>query len=511
MMKIRPLQILIVDDDNGALLLMKIIFQRSGFNVETAIDGFVGLEKLKNYCPDLIITDDMMPGIDGNEFAKQVRENPQYHHIPIMVYGSSFYYQYDRWLPPHQVNEYLPKPTMPRDILKKARAYAVYGLVRNLSREDSTLHQLTLLYKIVMDDTVLTQTRLTIMEVMHNDNIRLAEIAFKLLAYDSVSAIRKQSAQYLSQFVDEESCRNLLMLLHDKDEFVALEAAKSLIHFSHFPIHKKILDVVHQTENTEILAQLVKVLQMSDELFVLHGLFDELIRQVTKSQNAEENRAVNLVLNGLGSWSAHDITRQVLSRWWDICNIRTYQALTRVLRCYPDDALLPRLLVDAQLDTVYPAAYACHALAAYHYPHVTQTLLDIATSNMKASEIRSAAILALSEHQDSNVYPTLQHMFQQAIIEVDLLLVAPLTRAIIQSNEGQSYGSIERGLNNSSSIVRRTVIEEMRVANTDVMFDLMQSYVSKESNPSTVSIMNKILDSEKVRQIFQERSYFQKK
>ena len=58
---------------------------RSGYEVRTANDGEEGLVAVESYQPDLIITDVMMPKMDGYELARRVRANPQTRFVPIII------------------------------------------------------------------------------------------------------------------------------------------------------------------------------------------------------------------------------------------------------------------------------------------------------------------------------------------------------------------------------------------------------------------------------------------
>ena len=57
--------ILVVDDDVNVVEVLKINLSESGYDVITAYDGKDGLKKFAETKPDLIITDILMPGIDG--------------------------------------------------------------------------------------------------------------------------------------------------------------------------------------------------------------------------------------------------------------------------------------------------------------------------------------------------------------------------------------------------------------------------------------------------------------
>ncbi len=77
--------VLVVDDDADKLLLLRLALEMAGCEVRTAHDGEEGLTAVESYQPDLIITDVMMPRMDGYEFARRIRANPQTRFIPIII------------------------------------------------------------------------------------------------------------------------------------------------------------------------------------------------------------------------------------------------------------------------------------------------------------------------------------------------------------------------------------------------------------------------------------------
>lgn len=77
--------VLVVDDDDDKRLLLKVALEMAGYEVETARDGAEGLLTVESFQPDLIITDVMMPRMDGYEFARRVRANPMTRFIPIII------------------------------------------------------------------------------------------------------------------------------------------------------------------------------------------------------------------------------------------------------------------------------------------------------------------------------------------------------------------------------------------------------------------------------------------
>jgi len=71
---IRP-KILIVDDEEDILELLKYNLEQEDYEVETALDGKEGISKAKSFMPHLIILDIMMPGMDGIEVCQTLRKD----------------------------------------------------------------------------------------------------------------------------------------------------------------------------------------------------------------------------------------------------------------------------------------------------------------------------------------------------------------------------------------------------------------------------------------------------
>ena len=76
-------KILLVDDMKGVRDAVTFILERGGHDVAQAADGLDGLDKLKNRHFDLIISDVLMPKLDGAEFARRLRESG--FHTPLLT------------------------------------------------------------------------------------------------------------------------------------------------------------------------------------------------------------------------------------------------------------------------------------------------------------------------------------------------------------------------------------------------------------------------------------------
>jgi diguanylate cyclase (GGDEF)-like protein len=77
--------VLVVDDDPDKRMLLTVALQMAGYEVRTANDGEEGLLAVESFQPDLIITDVMMPKMDGYELARRVRANPATRFLPIII------------------------------------------------------------------------------------------------------------------------------------------------------------------------------------------------------------------------------------------------------------------------------------------------------------------------------------------------------------------------------------------------------------------------------------------
>jgi CheY-like chemotaxis protein len=78
-------KILVVDDEEDIVYLLKALFSRNGYSVTGASSGEECLELLESENPDLIFMDIMMPGLDGWETARKIKTDPQTKNIPIIM------------------------------------------------------------------------------------------------------------------------------------------------------------------------------------------------------------------------------------------------------------------------------------------------------------------------------------------------------------------------------------------------------------------------------------------
>ena len=77
--------ILVVDDDPTTRFLLRMIFETAGYLVGEAPDGIAAMNAIGKDQPDLLVTDMMMPLMDGGALMSRVRSDPQVARVPIVA------------------------------------------------------------------------------------------------------------------------------------------------------------------------------------------------------------------------------------------------------------------------------------------------------------------------------------------------------------------------------------------------------------------------------------------
>ena len=82
--------VLAVDDDPVQLKLLRLRLEQAGHQVVTAIDGDDALEQARRSPPDAIVSDILMPGMDGFQLVGKIRQDPQLAQIPVVLISSAY-------------------------------------------------------------------------------------------------------------------------------------------------------------------------------------------------------------------------------------------------------------------------------------------------------------------------------------------------------------------------------------------------------------------------------------
>jgi two-component system alkaline phosphatase synthesis response regulator PhoP len=78
-------KVLVVDDELDVVEMLKMMLGNASYDVVSAFDGEEGIKKAKEEKPDVIILDLMMPGMNGFEACKQMKNDPDLKEIPVLV------------------------------------------------------------------------------------------------------------------------------------------------------------------------------------------------------------------------------------------------------------------------------------------------------------------------------------------------------------------------------------------------------------------------------------------
>ena len=120
-MKFNKSEILLLEDDLALGSSMLEVLQLSGCTVRWCTDGLKALDYLKNNVPDIIISDLMMPFMDGEELFASIRKNDKFNAIPFIIITANMdegvkYRQLE-----NGVNDYITKPFQSKELILKIK------------------------------------------------------------------------------------------------------------------------------------------------------------------------------------------------------------------------------------------------------------------------------------------------------------------------------------------------------------------------------------------------------
>jgi CheY-like chemotaxis protein len=111
--------ILILDDEPANRLLLATILEAAGHASIEAATGADALRLARERRPDLIVCDLRLPGMDGPEFVRALRSDPEIADLRIALYtGTSMNSMLDDFLTVSNIRHVIPKPGEPEDVLR---------------------------------------------------------------------------------------------------------------------------------------------------------------------------------------------------------------------------------------------------------------------------------------------------------------------------------------------------------------------------------------------------------
>lgn len=163
-------KVLVVDDEEPILELLKYNLEKGGYNVKTASDGFNAVEKAKKFLPDLVLLDIMMPKMDGVETCRLLRAIPELQNtfIVFLTARSEEYSEVAAF--DVGADDYITKPIKPRALMSRIAA-----LFRRESKKKGSSGL------IKMGDLTIDRTSYTIK--INDKEISLPKKEFELLFF----------------------------------------------------------------------------------------------------------------------------------------------------------------------------------------------------------------------------------------------------------------------------------------------------------------------------------------
>ena len=112
----RPLRVLLVEDDRSLRRYLEVVLRRQGYEVTVAVDGLEAMRATLTAPVDLVVTDAIMPNLNGHELVRFLRNTPQLSHLPIVLLSALDIRENANEV--HKADVYLSKPVSPEALIE---------------------------------------------------------------------------------------------------------------------------------------------------------------------------------------------------------------------------------------------------------------------------------------------------------------------------------------------------------------------------------------------------------
>ena len=110
-------RILIVEDEENITILLTFLLEQSGYTVDSVTEGELALGQVISNTPDVLILDVMLPGIDGFEVLRQVRQDARVGDLPILMLTAKGQKEDQEYALTLGANKYITKPFSNTDLV----------------------------------------------------------------------------------------------------------------------------------------------------------------------------------------------------------------------------------------------------------------------------------------------------------------------------------------------------------------------------------------------------------
>jgi len=190
----RLMKFLIVDDSAVTRFALESMLENQQHEVDVAVHGLEALEKARRTPPDMIISDVLMPQMDGFTFCKEIKQDANLHGIPLVFYTVNYLQ------PAHKklalalgASAYIEKPAQPLEFLK-----AIEGIISQYRK-----HKLKVPIAPVGDNARLGR--------LHEDML-VQKLGEEIIELEREIADRKRTEEALKERIDEIERMNRLMV-----------------------------------------------------------------------------------------------------------------------------------------------------------------------------------------------------------------------------------------------------------------------------------------------------------
>lgn len=179
-------KVLVVDDEESIVELLKYNLEKSGYEVRTALDGIEAVEVAKKFIPDLVLLDIMMPKMDGVETCRILRNTPELQKTFIIFLTARAEEYSEVAAFDVGADDYITKPIKPRALMSRINA---------LFRRDT--QKTTQVSTITINDLVIDRSSYTIK--LGGREINLPKKEFELLYFLALNPNKVFSREDLLQ------------------------------------------------------------------------------------------------------------------------------------------------------------------------------------------------------------------------------------------------------------------------------------------------------------------------
>lgn len=119
--------VLVVDDEPNIVQSLEFLMTAAGFEVRVARDGDTALAAVAEQIPDLVLLDVMIPGRDGYEVCREIRANPDWRAVRIIMLTARGRQSERQKGIDLGADAYVTKPFSTRDLVEQVKRYAAAG------------------------------------------------------------------------------------------------------------------------------------------------------------------------------------------------------------------------------------------------------------------------------------------------------------------------------------------------------------------------------------------------